>query len=83
MNPSVGLKSGMTKKNFISLADKIRRYNQCAFEPGSNIVSPLKFTDTQLTVLADFCAAQNSAFNRERWFDYIAGRCGPSGGRVK
>jgi hypothetical protein len=39
--------------------------------------------------LADFCAAQNSRFDRERWLgrcwndSYIAGECGPNGGKVK
>lgn len=33
--------------------------------------------------LADLCRAENPAFNRERWFDYIKGECGPSGGAIK
>jgi hypothetical protein len=33
--------------------------------------------------LADFCASQNSRFDRERWLGYIAGECGPNGGKVK
>ena len=34
-------------------------------------------------LLADFCAAQNPAFNRERWLAYIAGDCGSNGGKRK
>jgi hypothetical protein len=32
--------------------------------------------------LADFCQEQNPNFNRKRWLSYIAGECGPSGGKV-
>ena len=73
----------MTKKHFIALADAIREYNRNAFKAGSNTVSPLQFGHTQLLVLADFCAASNPRFNRERWLAYIAGECGPNGGKVK
>lgn len=33
--------------------------------------------------LADFCASQNPAFERDRWLDYIAGECVPNDGAVK
>jgi len=59
----------MSKRNFIALADAIKTAN-------------VSFTSEQLEVLADFCKAQNGMFNRERWFGYIAGQCGPSGGNV-
>lgn len=73
----------MSKQDFVALADAIRDYNKHAFPAGSNCVSPLKFGHTQLYALADFCERQNPNFNRERWLDYIAGKCGPSGGAVK
>jgi len=73
----------MSKKHFIALADEIRDYNKHAFEHGTNIASPLQFTHTQIVRLADFCASQNPRFNRQRWLDYIAGECGPNGGRTK
>jgi hypothetical protein len=73
----------MSKKHFIELADTIRRYNANTFPPGTNIVSPLQFGHTQLLALADFCQAQNPNFNRDRWLSYIAGECGPCGGKVK
>jgi hypothetical protein len=72
----------MSKKHFIKLADANRRYNANTFPAGANTVSPLQFGHTQILALADFCQEQNSNFNRERWLDYIAGNCGPSGGRV-
>lgn len=64
----------MTKKHFVSLADTIVRYNNSAFEQGTNIVSPLKFTHTQIIALADFCEAQNPRFDRERFIQYINNR---------
>ncbi len=63
----------MTKKHFIKLADYLRdTLGYC--EP---------FTEKQINHLSNFCHAQNPAFNRQRWFDYIAGKCGPNGGLVK
>ena len=59
----------MTKQHFITLADSIRADGT--------------FTPEQIQTIADFCAAQNPAFNRERWLAYIAGDCGPKGGKRK
>lgn len=73
----------MTKKHFIALADAIKDYNENSFPAGTNTVSPLQFTYTQLICLADFCAAQNPNFNRERWLGYIAGENGKNGGKLK
>ena len=67
----------MTKKQFVALADSIREHNQLAQFNGENA-----FTVDQLAALARFCAAVNPRFKRERWLDYIAGRCGPNGGIV-
>jgi hypothetical protein len=64
----------MSKKHFIALADYIRRHNQDFHGAG-------RFTPDQLEFLADFCFSQNSRFNRERWLAYIAGECGPNGGK--
>ena len=63
----------MTKKQLIELADTIRTYNNFAEEP---------FTARQIAELASFCKRSNPAFKLERWLDYIAGKCGPNGGRV-
>ena len=73
----------MTKQHFIALADSIRAYNSQAFSAGTNVASPLEFTHTQIQTLADFCAAQNPAFDRGRWLAYVAGDCGPNGGKAK
>jgi hypothetical protein len=54
---------GMSKKDFIALANSVRHND---------------FTDAQLDVLARFCSGQNYAFKRERWLSYIKGECGPT-----
>jgi hypothetical protein len=64
----------MTKKDFIALADHIKRHNNTGGVP--------RFTWAQIESLADFCKSQNYAFLRQRWLDYIAGKCGPNGGKV-
>jgi len=64
----------MTKKHFIELADQIimeNKYGQHGFSEG------------QLEFLANFCKSVNPRFMRERWLDYIAGKCGRNGGKVK
>jgi hypothetical protein len=67
----------MTKKHFIRLADYIKRANNfaTAAEPA--------FTPSQIRDLALFCKECNPAFNQNRWYEYIAGTCGPNGGSVK
>ena len=55
----------MSKKHFIALA---------------NTVKTMQLSQDQIAALANFCAAQNPNFNRQRWLDYIAGHCGPNGG---
>ena len=60
----------MTKKHFIELANLIK-------------VRPHCFNALAVESLADFCADQNPRFNRQRWLDYLANRCGPNGGAIK
>jgi len=64
----------MSKKHFIALADAIREFNR-TFED--------QFTHGQITALADFCPNQNGDFKRERWMQYVYGKCGPNGGTRK
>lgn len=65
----------MSKRHFIALADAIRIHNSLFSSFGE------RFDARQIGVLADFCKAQNSNFNRERWLAYIEGECGPNGGK--
>lgn len=63
----------MTKKNFIELANVIRKHNKTY--PAN------AFTIGQISVLGDFCQAQNVNFKADRWQAYIKGECGPNGGK--
>jgi len=60
----------MSKKDFIALGSAVRN-------------APVPFLDAQVKTLADFCASQNPRFNRERWLEFVAGKCGPNGGEIK
>ena len=71
----------MTKQHFVALADSIRAHNSAALASADPLAAP--FTVEQIQTLAEFCAAQNPAFNRSRWLAYIAGDCGPNGGKRK
>lgn len=79
----------MTKKHFIALADVVRSLqptpNEHAsigvyYPAGEPYMTALDAWQTTQHALAAFCAAQNPAFDRGRWLDYVAGKCGPNGG---
>ena len=65
----------MTKKNFIALADRLAEW-----QDNESIET---FSERQIQMLADFCKSQNPRFDRSRWLAYIAGECGPNGGKIK
>ena len=75
-----GIKMSMSKQDFIALADAIREFNSYATMGDA---TANHFDTQQINALADFCRAQNSNFMRERWLDYIAGKCGSNGGKVR
>jgi hypothetical protein len=59
----------MTKKHFIALADRIKDANRTA--------------ENDSTMKGYRFSLQNiPRFNRKRWLAYIAGECGPNGGKV-
>lgn len=69
----------MTKKHLIELADVMR---EC--RPDTSFCANKKAQwRKDVCALADFCARVNPRFDRARWYDYIDGQCGPSGGAVK
>lgn len=68
----------MTKKDFIALADAIRDHNAACEEHGVTV-----FGSGHLDTLASFCRSENPRFDRGRWLDYISGKYGPSGGRIR
>lgn len=67
----------MTKKQLIALADTIIN------SAPKDRTADGAFSRSAILELADFCEAQNPNFNRERWLDYIDGKCGQNGGKVK
>ena len=71
----------MTKKHFIALADAIKVHNAIKRDVWGKNAERMCFNAEQQDALADFCAAQNPNFNRERWLGYIAGTNGKSGGK--
>ncbi len=71
----------MSKKHFIALADALKRTRPTGDEAGGDGGAHDQW-EVDRDMLADFCKSQNPAFNRERWLSYIAGECGPNGGKV-
>ena len=70
----------MTKKHFIELAKLLKDQN---FKMSVALDSPEGGYNAIVRELANFCAAQNKNFDRQRWLSYIAGDCGPNGGRIR
>ena len=69
----------MNKKDFIALADSMRDFlaTNAGREMDENSQNCL------LQHMVWFCERQNPRFNRGRWLDYVAGKCGKNGGAVK
>lgn len=59
----------MTRKEFVALADAIRKHN--AVDTHIHGGHVCRFTDDELNTLADFCQSMNQNFDRKRWMDYI------------
>ncbi len=74
----------MTKRDFIALADTIKALENYYgahygdLTRGATVESVAK---RYREALADFCQSQNPRFDYQLWLDYIAGKCGPSGGK--
>lgn len=65
----------MTKKHFIALADMIKKHNA---NPENK-----PFYSDHINAIADMCENENALFKRDRFKDYIYGKCGKNGGKVK
>jgi hypothetical protein len=72
----------MSKKDFVALADTIREHNEMKRRVFGVNAERMCFNVEQIDALADFCRSQNGNFMRERWLDYITGKCGKNGGKV-
>lgn len=68
----------ITKKDIIALADFIKAKNGNDYGKNAQF-----FTANAIYALADFLGQNNPNFNRDRFLNYVAGMCGPNGGRVK
>lgn len=66
----------MTKEDFISLADHI--IGQARGAEAEEV-----WNSATVYRLAGWLSARYPRFNRNRWLDYIAGKVGPDGGKVK
>lgn len=72
----------MSKKHFIALANVMRSVKYDSEHDGPEYAIAPKAFKRMVDRLANFCADQNPDFNRERWLSYLAGECGPSGGKL-
>jgi len=72
----------MSKQDFVALADAIR-LELCGFRMVYDESTPDIPVSKVIDTLASFCKRQNPNFMRERWIDYIAGKCGKNGGTIK
>jgi len=78
----------MTKKHFIELADVIRKQKPIFVDGDSHkrggeyLAGRLEMWEWMRDRIADFCATQNSRFDRARWLGYVAGDNGPNGGKA-
>lgn len=72
----------MTKKHFIALADAFRRSRTYVGDgPFLNNQSMRQWCADREAVATELMIA-NPRFNRNRWMDYIDGKCGPNGGKL-
>ena len=66
----------MSKKDYIAIANKMQ-----GTEPAQNERERRHQWTDDLVALADLFQADNPRFLRQRWFDYVTGKCGPNGGK--
>ena len=69
----------LTKKHFIALGTTIKEMP--THTVGKNI-KVVKYED-MLDALVAFCRGENPYFSEDTFRGYVAGTCGPSGGKVK
>lgn len=72
----------MTKKHFIALADVVRATEPLKLnQKVARASAEYRQWEYMRDALATFLGNQNPRFLRGRWLAYIAGECGPSGGK--
>lgn len=70
----------MSKKDFIALADALRPTVSLF---GDHVDTYGVEIDATIDALCSFMRSVNPAFKEDRWRDYLAGKCGPNGGKIK
>jgi hypothetical protein len=72
----------MTKKDFILIADALREASQQAnIRAGQTGVDMSAGVGFAVHFLADALSLSHERFKKERWLEYVAGICGPNGGK--
>ena len=71
----------MSKKDFIALADTMRGTYRIAKDGGTGAEKLLM--GFIIGDLCQFMKSRNPAFKEDRWRAYLAGECGPNGGKKK
>lgn len=67
----------MTKKHFVALADTMKDF----FATNAGAEMDVNTRGVLMEHLVRFCEKQHPYFDKERFLDYMAGKCGPSGGK--
>jgi hypothetical protein len=68
----------MSKKHFIALADELRQWHSDFVRNHGQ-----QAYDSMVDLCVSFCRSQNYRFDTDRFRGYVAGDCGPCGGKVK
>lgn len=72
----------MSKKDFIALADALRAHDPATLTISDEArAGAIEQRNGMLDAIVRFCRSQNPAFKEDRWRDYLAGKCGPNGGK--
>jgi hypothetical protein len=69
----------MSRRDFIALAEAFQ-YARGHAMASTDVQAELAAVMATAEYVANVCKAANPNFKRERWFDYIEGKCGKSGG---
>ncbi len=69
----------MTKKTFIAIANSL-----IATRPVGTLLTQIQLEqwEAQVKAMADTLGASNPAFKRQRWLDYVHGKCNGNGGVI-
>ncbi len=73
----------LTKKDLIALADVVRNLRTVPVSLNDKAQPEMAVRlDDLMDALVYYCANSNPRFKADRWREYVAGKCGPNGGRL-